>query len=73
MSNISALASLIARSASARKNTDSVVVGEISGTEVKINGRKYKAIWGGDFDVIEGGKADCVLSGDKCIVLRVSQ
>ena len=47
--------------------------GQVQGNSVLIDGRWYNATWGGDFDVLDGMNATCVIDGNKCVVVRVRQ
>jgi len=47
------------------------VVGKISGNYVLIDGQYHRAIWGGDFDALDGQLVDCIVGDDGCIVLSV--
>ena len=68
MSAITELAAIIGK-ASVRRG-DKMETGRVSGSVVVVNGRSYRPIWGGDFDVADGDTADCVIDGNKCIVMR---
>lgn len=52
-------------------NSISTGTGRISGNSVLVNGRWYHATWGGDFDVADGQIAECIMDGNKCVVVRV--
>ncbi len=68
MSAITDLATVIGKAVARRG--DKMETGRVSGSVVVVNGRTYKPIWGGDFDVADGDTADCVIDGNKCIVMR---
>ena len=46
-------------------------VGKISGDHVLINGQYYRAIWGGDFDALDGQQVDVILGDGACIIVGI--
>lgn len=49
----------------------SIKTGTVSGNYVLVDGSWMRAIWGGDFDVADGMVAECVVEGNKCVVMTV--
>lgn len=64
------LAALVAKT---QKKADTLQAGRVSGDYVIVNGRAYRPTWGGDFDVAHGDRADCIIDGEKCVVVRCSR
>lgn len=62
----------IKRQSSGMNNTGAAIkIGTVSGNYVLIDGSWMRAIWGGDFDVVDGMVAECVVDGNKCVVMTV--
>ena len=59
------------QSSGASKSGASIKTGTVSGDYVLINGSWMRAIWSGDFDVTDGMVAECVVDGNKCVVMTV--
>jgi len=58
--------------AAAKKNkSQTVAAGSYSGGSVIINGKHFRPIWGGDFDAADGAQVECIVDGNKCVVVSV--
>ena len=73
MSSISDLANLVGSAVKKAQAGAKIQVGRVNGNVISVNGRTYSPIWGGDFDVRDGDRADCVIDGEKCVVVRCSR
>lgn len=73
MSSINDLANLVGRAVKKAQSGAKVQVGTVQGNMIIVNGRTYAPTWGGDFDVRDGDRADCVIEGEKCVVVRCSR
>lgn len=69
---IEQLAQLIGTAAASQPQSNKrITVGVYSGGQIQANGAWYHPIWAGDFDAVEGQFCDCVVEGNKCVVLSV--
>lgn len=68
MDYIGQLARTIAK---AKQNKQTAAAGTYSGGSVIIDGKYYTPIWGGDFDAIDGAQVECIVDGNKCVVVSV--
>ena len=57
--------------ANAQANRTGPAVGRIVGDRILVNGRYYRATWGGDFEARDGQNADCILGDGVCVVVSV--
>lgn len=73
MSNISDLAALVGKAAADARKKDKLAVGTVTGDYVTVNGRSYRPTWGGDFNAKSGDRVDCIVDGNKCLVMRASR
>lgn len=74
MSYLQQLGQMLARKRQSPGSNNSgaaIKTGTVSGDYVLINGSWMRAIWGGDFDVVDGMVAECVVEGNKCVVMTV--
>jgi len=73
MDYIADLGQAIRSAMAARKPASSAgpAVGTLSGGHVLVDGRYYRATYGGDFDVLDGQHVDCVVGDGGCIIVGV--
>ena len=67
MSQMQELGRLFAKRAASNK----LPVGVVDGGYIIINNKRYRAIWSGDMDATDGQIAECVVDGNKCVVMLV--
>ena len=71
MDYIGQLVRVIAGAANKKTSTQTVAAGRYTGGSILVNGKYYRPIWGGDFDAIDGSQVDCIVDGNKCVVVSV--
>lgn len=73
MGSINDLANVVGKAVKKAQSGAKIQVGRVAGNVISVNGRTYYPTWGGDFDVRDGDRADCVIEGEKCVVVRCSR
>lgn len=68
MSQMQELGRLFAKG---KSTSDKLPVGVFDGGYVVIDNKRYRALWGGDLDAVDGQKVECILDGQKCLVMVV--